>query len=89
VIVFHVLHDDEVNLPTVDNGLFIDSENGNRIRLNIRDVREEYEKRIQEFLAGWDLACKGHGVDYNRVLTSDHYYEVLERYMFRRAARRV
>ncbi|MFT7643684.1 MAG: hypothetical protein ACI9G1_005450, partial [Pirellulaceae bacterium] len=89
VIVFHVLHDDEVTLPTVDNGLFIDSENGNRIRLNIRDVREEYEKRIQEFLAGWDLACKGHGVDYNRVLTSDHYYEVLERYMFRRAARRV
>ena len=86
-LVFHVLHADELQLPRVENGLFIDSESDARLRLNVDDVRPEYERRLREFLEGWTRVCRGHGIDYNLVSTADDYSRALERYLFRRAAR--
>jgi uncharacterized protein (DUF58 family) len=83
-ILFHVLHADELKLPELDSGMFIDSESGQRVRLSISDIRPAYEARMQEFLEGWSTACKGHGVDYNLVSTADLYHKALERYLYRR-----
>ena len=86
-LVFHVLHADELELPRIENGLFIDSETDARLRLNVDDVRPEYERRLREFLDVWSRVCRGHGIDYNLVSTADDYSRALERYLFRRAAR--
>lgn len=84
VIVFHVLHNDELKLPKIDNGLFIDSETGARARINVNDIRPRYEAKMKEFLDGWANACQGRGIDYNLVSTTDEYHKVLEKYLLRR-----
>jgi uncharacterized protein (DUF58 family) len=84
VILFHVLHADELELPDLDSAQFIDSETGQRVRLSVSDIRPAYEARMREFLEGWSSACKGHGIDYNLVSTADPYHKALERYLYRR-----
>lgn len=88
VIVFHVLHQDELSLPPVDNGVFVDSETGKRVRLNLNDIRTAYERQMREFLDGWSSVCRARGIDYNLVSVADEYHEALEKYLFRRAAMR-
>ena len=85
-IVFHVLHRDEIELPPMSSATFIDSENRGRVRLDIADVREAYQREIQKFLDSWSKSCRGYGIDYNRVLTSEPYHRALEQYLFSRAA---
>ena len=85
VIVFHVLHADELKLPDIDSGMFIDSETGERVRLSLSDIRPDYDARMRQFLDEWSTACKGHGIDYNLVSTADPYHKALERYLYRRA----
>lgn len=84
VIIFHVLHEDELKLPKIDNGLFIDSETGAKARINVNDVRPQYEAKMKEFLDAWAKACQGRGIDYNLVSTANEYHQVLEKYLLRR-----
>jgi hypothetical protein len=88
VIVFHTLHAEELALPAGHNGLFIDSESQERVRLDIDDIRAEYDTKIKQFLYGWSQTCKSRGIDYNLVSTGEHYHQVLERYLVRRSVRR-
>ena len=85
VIIFQILHEDELKLPKIDNGLFIDSETGARARINVNDIRPQYEAKMKEFLDGWAKECRGRGIDYNLVSTADEYHKVLEKYLLRRA----
>ena len=87
-IVFHVLHPDEIDLPDIEHGLFIDSETQARVRLNVPEIRAAYQARVREFLEVWAGRCRGLGVDYARALMSQPYYEVLEHYLAGRAARK-
>lgn len=87
-IVFHVLHPDELNLPDIEHGLFIDAESSARVRLNVAEVRQQYQAKIQEFLDTWAKRCRGLGIDYARAVMSEPYYRVLERYLIGRAQRR-
>lgn len=86
-IVFHVLHADELRLPPVENGIFIDSETGARLRLNVEDIRTAYDAKIREFREGWSRLTKANGINYSLCPTSDRYDFVLERYLTRRAVR--
>jgi uncharacterized protein (DUF58 family) len=86
VIVFHVLHAEELNLPPVQNGIFIDSETAERIRISVEDIRPEYDARMKSFLEGWSQACRGNGIDYLLSSTADPYHEQLHRFLTRRAA---
>ena len=86
VIVFHVMHAEELNLPTFQNGTFIDSETAERVRLNIEDIRPQYEVRMTAFLEGWSQACRGNGIDYVLSSTAEPYHEQLYRFLTRRAA---
>jgi uncharacterized protein (DUF58 family) len=88
VILFHVLHQDEIELPKTPSGLFIDSESHAKVKLTIDDIRSDYEAKLKAFLDRWSDACKSRGIDYNLVSTSEHYYKSLEKYLFRRSVRR-
>ena len=86
IILFHVLHPDEIHLPDMEHGLFIDSETDARVRLNLDDVRETYQARAREFLETWSRRCRGMGADYTRLMTDQPYQRVLEHYLAGRAA---
>lgn len=86
VIVFHVLHAEELELPPIGAGLFIDSESGERMRIDIGQVRETYQQRLNERLRAWSEGCRGRGLDYNLVSTASPYYEALSAYFRRRTA---
>lgn len=86
VILFHVMHADELKLPSIENGLFVDSETSDRIRLDVEDIRRDYDARMQKFLDGWSQVCKGNGIDYLLASTAIPYYEILYRYLTHRAA---
>lgn len=87
-IVFQVLHPDELNLPDIEHGLFIDSETAARVRLNVAEIRQQYQDKIKAFLDNWAKRCLGMGVDYARAVMSEPYYRILERYLIGRAQRR-
>lgn len=85
VILFHVMHPDELRLPDLDDAVFIDSESSQRLAMNVRDLREAYDARLHAFLDGWAVGCKRAGFDYNLVSTDRPYERALERYLFNRA----
>lgn len=85
VIVFHILHEDELTLPDLHEALFVDSENSDRISMNVHDLRLAYEKRLRRFLSVRSAACKGRGIDYKLVSTTMNYCKALEEHLFQRA----
>ncbi len=88
VIVFHVLHDEEITLPEgLSDGQFIDSESAERVRVDVKSVRDQYALQMSQFIADCRSRCSKQGFDYNLVRTSDHYTKVLQRYFARRADR--
>jgi uncharacterized protein (DUF58 family) len=87
VIVFHVLHADELELPDLDEAIFVDSETGRRVRMNVRDVRPAYQARIRRSVEAWRTALTARGIDYQLASTATHYHEAIRDYLFTRAAR--
>ena len=85
VVIFHVLHRDEMHLPEVQEALFIDSEEGNRLALNVDDLRTSYEQRMHRFIEGWRSTCRARGVDYTLTTTADDPLTALRHYLFARA----
>lgn len=85
VVLFHIMHADELKLPAIENGQFIDSETSQRIRLDVEDIRGEYDKRMRTFLDTWSQSCRSSGIDYLLASTAVPYYETLYRYLTNRA----
>lgn len=85
LVVFQVLHQDEIKLPDLSDALFEDSETGQRVRLNVDDIREAYEKQLRERVDRWRGALRAKRIDHNLVPTTVPYYQALERYLFARA----
>jgi uncharacterized protein (DUF58 family) len=88
VILFHTLHEEELTLPDLDEAVFSDSETGAKVRLNVADVRSQYQKSMQEFIDGWRGAASSRAIDYRLVSTVMDYRKALEHYLFSRATLR-
>lgn len=86
VIVFHVMDADELQLPDLADAVFEDSESGQKLRLNVDDVRSHYAVQLDAFLKRWRGAMKARGIDYNLVSTAVPYHQSLEAYMFSRTS---
>lgn len=86
VILFQVLHPHELTLPEMDYGVFVDSESNDSVRLNVADIRDNYDCRMREFLEGWQRACSARGIDHNVVPTDVPYHQTLEKYLVHRAS---
>lgn len=86
VIVFHTLHADELELPDLSEAVFVDSESGREVRINVEDVRADYDRKMKANLDSWRRVLTARGVDYNLVSTATPYHEALQRYLFNRAS---
>ncbi len=84
-ILFHVLHEDELRLPPLENAVFVDSETSETVRLSTGDIVTAYDRALQEHLRLWEATARQADVDYHLASTSMPYHHVLERYLSRRA----
>lgn len=84
VVVFQILHQDELKLPDLSDALIEDSETGQRVRLNVDDIRDAYEAQVRKRVNSWSAALRAKRIDHNLIPTTVPYYQALERYLFSR-----
>ena len=84
VILFHVLHKDEVEFPLDGNIRFIGLEGFEELMTRPHLLRPAYLRVVQRFLADMQRGCDGAGVDYVRMLTSRPLVAALGEYLVRR-----
>jgi len=86
VILFHTLDKskeidfDFANRPYT----FVDMESGNEVKVNPRDVREEYVKGVSEFSAELKLKCGQYGIDFVEVDIHAGFNQILLQYLVKR-----
>ena len=86
VILFHTvdkakeLDFDYANRPYT----FVDMESGEEVKVNPRDVREEYVKGITEFAAELKLKCGQYGIDFVEADINQGLNQILLQYLVKR-----
>ncbi len=88
VIVFHVLHENELKLPDLAEAVFVDSESGRRVRVDVREVGDSYREQVTMCCDGWRRDLSARGIDYQQVSTGVHTHEAIRDYLFARSAMR-
>ena len=84
VILFHVLHPDELNFPFDGDTVFESLEDDPTVGLDPIDIREEYQKAIQEKIDQLKKISNGLGVDYVFMDTSIPLQQALSYYLLKR-----
>ncbi len=64
VLVLHVLHPDELQLPEVGAARFVDPESGERLDAETEPIREAYEAQLEAFLEDARRRCTAAGAAY-------------------------
>ena len=89
VIVFQVMHDDELTFPFEDNTLFRGLEMNVQLHTEPRALRKSYLENVQKFLEEVRKTCASAGIDYVLMNTKDPLDAVLGTYLtFRQKVRR-
>ncbi|MEX2173107.1 MAG: DUF58 domain-containing protein [Pirellulaceae bacterium] len=89
VIVFHVMHDDELTFPFQDNTLFKGLESPVQLHAEPRALRRSYLEAVEKFLGQVRTTCASAGVDYVLMNTKEPLDAVLGSYLtFRHKVRR-
>lgn len=89
VIVFHVMHDDELTFPFEDNTLFRGLEEQVQLHTEPRALRRSYLEAVERFQSDVRKTCASAGVDYVLMNTKEPLDAVLGSYLtFRQKIRR-
>ncbi len=88
VIVFHVMHHDELTFPFQDNTQFRGLEVDTRLLAEPRALRDSYLKAVEEYLAGVRRVCAGQGIDHVLLDTGQRLDVALSSYLAFRQKRR-
>ena len=84
VIVFHILHSDEVHLPFEGDVIFESLEDDPFVGLDPADIRESYQNIIQETIQSYQRNLPSLGVDYVFMETTTPLDQALNYYLLRR-----
>jgi uncharacterized protein (DUF58 family) len=84
VVLFHVLHPDEVSLPFDGDIIFESLEDDPNIGLDPQDVRAEYQKAVQRQIESYRSLALGLGVDYVFLETTTPLDQALSYYLLKR-----
>jgi uncharacterized protein (DUF58 family) len=84
VVLFHVLHPDEVSLPFEGDIIFESLEDDPQIGLDPEDIREEYQKAVQRQIESYRALSLGLGVDYVFLETTTPLDQALSYYLLKR-----
>ena len=86
VLVLHIMDPAEVSLTGRAEARFVDPETGQSVVLRPRDWADRYERTVGEVVSHWSLACRRHGIRYQRVVTNTPFGTVLRDVVARRPA---
>ena len=81
VLLFHVLTDDEMNLPAVGNALFADMESPLTLSAEPDSIREAYQSEMRAFVHEMESNAKARKMHYQLATTADPYHKALEAYL--------
>jgi len=84
VMIFHVMHDDEISFPFRDMTKFVSLESDDLLNTDPRALRKAYIEVVEKYLAKVKKMCGSAGVDYTLVRTDDPLDAVLSRYLAKR-----
>jgi len=88
IILFHILHPDEVTLPFAGDIVFESLEDDPPIGLDPEQVREQYQRAIRGQIEFYQKNCPALGVDYFFMETSTPLEQALRYFLLRRKSRR-
>ena len=77
VVVLHILDPAELTLAGPAEARFEDPETHTAVVLRPRDWAGAYRDTVQQVVGEWRLACRRHGIGYQRVTTDTPYGQVL------------
>ncbi len=81
LIVFHLADPDELEFPFESITRFVDSETGQQITTDPRQIRTEYLSAIDEFLTFYRKQSAEAGIEYILANTSQRYDQMLIKYL--------
>ncbi len=84
VIVFHLLHEDEIKFPFTDPTQYQDLESDDEIMADPLALRAAYLEEVDKFRTSTGRLCGGLGIDYVPLHTGEHMDAVLARYLLER-----
>jgi hypothetical protein len=84
VILFHVLHADEVKFPLDGNIRFIGLEGFEELMTRPHLLRPAYLRIVEKYMTDIRRGCDGSGVDYAQLLTDRPLSNALAEYLVRR-----
>jgi len=87
VVLFHVLHRHELELPKLASVNFIDAESGERLTSVPADVQEAYGRELQAHIETIRAAAEARKIDYDLVNTQTFYPVAVRDYLERRRRR--
>ena len=84
IIVFHVLDDDEIEMPFDDSVLFKDIEGDEELFAEPWAFRKAYKAAMEQFIAEVGERCRFAGIDHVLLKTSDELGGALAHYLHHR-----
>jgi uncharacterized protein (DUF58 family) len=87
VILFHILDEAEVKFPFEGVVEFEDPEGGEKLTLDARGMREDYQKSVAEFRQFYKDECAKANIDYVTMDTSVSFDKALLEYLVQRQRR--
>jgi uncharacterized protein (DUF58 family) len=87
VILFHLLHRYELELPQISSVNFIDSESGERLTSVPADIRDSYSKQLNGYIDAISSTAQSRKIDYLLLSTETPYQVALLDYISRRGRR--
>lgn len=81
VVMFHVLHDDEINFPFGENTLFEGMETDEELMAEPAALRDSYLEALEEFKKEVRQICSRAAIDYVELNTTQYLQAGLSRYL--------
>jgi uncharacterized protein (DUF58 family) len=88
LIVFHILDESEVTFPFSEPARFVDMETGEEVPVAPEAFRARYREALHRHLEEIERLCRAHGIEYQRMLTTQPLDWALYAYLGRRARQR-
>jgi uncharacterized protein (DUF58 family) len=81
IILFHVLTNDELNLPNAQSALFRDPETAFTLSAEPDSIRAAYQAEMEAFIADMETRSKARRIQYQLTPTSQPYHQALEAFL--------
>ena len=81
VILFHVMHKHELELPDIPSVNFVDSETRQKLSSVPADIRKEYQHHIGDYIDSIASTARDRSMDYQLISTDTPYAAALQEYM--------